>query len=125
MDLFTPGPNVPPATFDWWLAAILSLFSLAGGLVGSAMRTADRKEPFKLSLWLTEGASAGFIGMIVMLAGMGAGMKFEYLGAACGIMALIGSKAAMQVLKAIALKRANITRDDIQAAKELTDEKPN
>lgn len=122
MDLFTPGPNVPPPSFDWWMALVLSLFSVVGGLLGSAMRTADLKQPFRKGMWLAEGLTAGFVGMIVMLIGMGAGWKFEYLGAACGIMGLIGSKVAIRIGKAWVIKQVGLNRDDLQAAKDLTND---
>lgn len=123
MDLFTPGPGVPPADFNWWMALILTTFSVVAGLLGSAMRTADTKQPFRLGMWLAEGLTAGFVGVIVMLIGMGAGWKFEYLGAACGIMGLIGSKVAIQLGKAFLIKQAGLTASDIQAAKDVSNDK--
>lgn len=123
-NLFTPGPGLPPPDYDWWIALLISGFSFVGGLLGSALRSVDKGQPFKLALWLLEGASAAFVSTIVLLLGIAYGIKLEIVGAICGVTALMGARVVIRIFQSAVFRKWKITTAEVKAVKELTDEKP-
>lgn len=97
---------------NWWArAAAYTLFSAIGGMLGFTMRTMDGKQPFMIWRALVEGASAAFVGLLVLLACEAINLSPQWTGVIVGVCGWLGASATIRMLESIVRRKLGAIRD--------------
>lgn len=83
------------AALSWPEILIFVTFASIGGFLGYLMRTAGRKEPATASRAILEGLSAGFLGVVTLLACRASGLDWIWSGVVVGVFSWLGAEATV------------------------------
>lgn len=89
-------------------AAAYIAFSAFGGMLGFIMRCLDRKQP--VSFWRVslEGASAAFVGLLVLLLCNAVHLSQEWTGVIVGVCGWLGASATIRLLESVVRNKLGI-----------------
>ncbi len=107
---------------SWWIKVIaFCLLSAIGGSLGYLMRTIDSRKKIKWQRVLLEGAAAGFVGLIIMLLCLAAGLSYQWTGVVVGVSGWLGASATIRLIELHVFKKLGL--DKIQDAVEPSNDK--
>lgn len=87
-------------------------FSSFAGLCGHLLRTMDDGKPVHWKRAAIEGASAGFVGILVLLACGAMHLSEEWTGVIVGVSGWLGANATIQFLEKVILKKLGLTKTE-------------
>lgn len=97
---------------NWWIrAAAYTAFSAIGGMLGFTMRVIDSKQPFKLWRCLVEGASAAFVGLLVLMLCEAMGLSHQWTGVIVGVCGWLGASATIRMLESVVRNKLGANKD--------------
>ena len=88
------------------------LFAMFAGLCGHLLRSMDDEKPLLWKRALVEGASAGFVGILVLLACDAMKMSPEWAGVIVGVSGWLGANATIQFLERVILKKLGLSKKE-------------
>lgn len=110
------GVSMSPQTFEWvpdWIAWArfvgYGAFAASAGTCGHLLRTMDEGKPVKWGRAALEGASAGFVGVLVLLVCQAMALSEEWTGLIVGVSGWLGANATVRLLERIILKKLGLT----------------
>lgn len=83
-------------------------FSFFGGALGYAMRTVDKKQPLNYARVFLEGASAAFVGMLVLLMCSAIGLSQQWTGVIVGVCGWLGASATIRIIESVVRNKLGI-----------------
>lgn len=87
---------------NWWIkAGAYVAFSAIGGMLGFTMRVVDSKQPFKIWRCLLEGASAAFVGLLVLMICEAMHLNQQWTGVIVGVCGWLGASATIRMLESL------------------------
>lgn len=97
-------------TDNWWIKATAYVaFSAVGGMLGFIMRSIDSKQPFKIWRCLVEGASAAFVGLLVLLICQAMNLSPQWTGVIVGVCGWLGASATIRMLESVVRNKLGAT----------------
>lgn len=97
------------ATVQWWIKAIAyAAFAAFGGFMGHIMRTIDSEKKIGWGRATLEAGSAGFVGLLVLLACQASGIGQEWTGVIVGVSGWLGASATIRMLEVLVRNRLGI-----------------
>lgn len=85
---------------NWFLkAAAYCTFSAAGGMLGFALRTINKKQPLAFGRCALEGVSAAFVGLLVLMACDAMHLSPQWTGVIVGVCGWLGATATIVMLE--------------------------
>lgn len=95
--------NLPDPNNDfWWVRFVgYGAFASFAGMVGHLLRTIDSNEKIIWRRAIVEGASAGFVGVLVLLLCQALGLGEEWTGVIVGVSGWLGANATIQLLEKV------------------------
>lgn len=110
--------------FNWLKFFAYGAFAGIGGFMGHLMRTLDsRKKVVWMRAWL-EGISAGFVGLLVMLACLAMKLSEQWTGVIVGVCGWLGAAVTIRMLENIVRKRFGLAQES-EPMLERSDDPPN
>lgn len=108
---------------SWGLkAAVYTLFAVFGGIMGYLMRSLDNNQnKINWSRALIEGASAGFVGLLVTLLCDAIHLSESWTGVIVGVSGWLGANATIRMLESVVLNKLGIQRPEYIESKEKSD----
>jgi hypothetical protein len=95
----------------WWLKAVAyAAFGSVGGMLGHTLRTLDRKEKINWVRAVTEGLSAGFVGLLMFFLCDAMELSQQWTGVIVGVSGWMGATATIRVLEFFVQKKLNLTK---------------
>ena len=98
---------------DWvsWVRFIgYGTFASFAGVCGHLLRTMDEGKPVHWKRAAIEGASAGFVGVLVLLVCQAMALSEEWTGAIVGVSGWLGANATIQFLERVILKKLGLSK---------------
>lgn len=97
--------------WTWWLRAVAyTLFASFGGVMGHLMRSIDAKEKADWPRATLEGASAGFVGLIVLLICQALELSEQWTGVTVGVSGWLGANATIRMLEGLVRDKLGIDK---------------
>lgn len=88
-------------------------FASFAGLCGHLLRTMDDGKPVYWKRAVLEGASAGFVGVLVLLTCDAMNLTPEWTGVIVGVSGWLGANATIQLLEKVMIKKLGIDKPEI------------
>lgn len=93
----------------WYVKTLLyAAFASFGGMMGHLLRTINSNQPIHWGRAALEGMSAGFVGVIVLMACQAANVPEGWTGVTVGVCGWLGASATIQMLESLVRKRLGI-----------------
>lgn len=97
----------------WWLKALgYSLFAAIGGFMGHLLRTIDSGKTISWSRAVLEGASAAFVGFMMMLLCQAMKLGPEWTGVIVGVAGWLGASVSIRVLETFVRRKLGLEKKD-------------
>jgi hypothetical protein len=98
----------------WWFQAFAyAAFAAFGGFMGHLVRTLENGKPISWGRACLESASAGFVGLIVLMMCQAMGLSMQWTGVIVGMAGWLGASATIRLVERVAYKKLGI--DDVPA----------
>ena len=95
--------------WNWWFrAAAYASFAALGGVMGHLMRMVDNKDPINWARACLEGASAGFVGLLMLFVCDALSLGQQWTGVIVGVSGWLGANVTIRMLESIVRKRLGI-----------------
>ncbi len=93
----------------WWLQASgYAAFAAFGGFMGHLLRTIDGGHPISWGRALLESASAGFVGMLVLLTCQAMGLSEQWTGVIVGVAGWLGASVTIRMLELVVRQKLGL-----------------
>lgn len=102
----------------WLKPFAYSLLASVGGTIGYIMRAIDGKQKPTILRGIAEGASAGFVGFLMLLLCQATGLSEAWTGVVVGVSGWLGSNVTIQILERAVRKKLGV---DQRSTPESTD----
>lgn len=86
------------------------VFAVGAGLLGHLMRLVEGGTRFRLLNAVVEALSAGFVGILVLLACKASGVDTLWTGVIVGVLSWMGASASIRVLESAVYRRLGLTK---------------
>lgn len=97
----------------WWIqAAAYVAFASFGGLMGHMLRTIESGNKISWARAFIESASAGFVGLLVLLMCQAMSLSAEWTGVIVGMAGWLGANATIRIVETVVRKRLGIDKDN-------------
>lgn len=87
-------------------------FAMFAGLCGHLLRSMDDNKPLVWKRALVEGASAGFVGVLVLMTCDAMKLSPEWTGVIVGVSGWLGANATIQLLERVILKKLGLSKKE-------------
>lgn len=102
----------------WWFKAICyASFAGFGGTMSYLLRSIDTKSPVSWGRAFVEATSAGFVGILVLLACQAANLGEQWTGLIVGVCGWLGASATIKMLETLVRRKLGL--------QEKPDDEPN
>lgn len=103
----------PTSDFTSWIRFFgYGMFAMFAGLCGHLLRSMDDEKPLLWKRAIVEGASAGFVGILVLLACDAMKLSPEWTGVIVGVSGWLGANATIQFLERVILKKLGLSKKE-------------
>lgn len=103
----------PTSDFTSWIRFLgYGIFAMFAGLCGHLLRSMDDGKPLLWKRAVVEGASAGFVGVLVLLACDAMKLSPEWTGVIVGVSGWLGANATIQLLERVILKKLGLSKKE-------------
>jgi hypothetical protein len=92
----------------WIKPLAYTIFATIGGIVGYLMRTIDGKKKPTFLRALVEGASAGFVGFIILLLCQATAMSEAWTGVVVGVSGWLGANVTIQIVEKVVRRKLGV-----------------
>ena len=101
-------PYKEPTTWSWISAIAYTALATMGGVLGFLMRSLDKGGPINMYRLVVEGASAGFVGVILMMLCRSFQLSPEWTGVVVGVFGWLGASASIQLIEKLAVAKLGL-----------------
>jgi hypothetical protein len=93
----------------WWIQAFAyAAFAAFGGFMGHLVRTVENGRAISWGRAFLESASAGFVGLIVLMMCQAMELSMQWTGVIVGMAGWLGASATIRLVERVAYKKLGI-----------------